>query len=128
MLPDVARAMSAPKRLPYPSHPWPYPEGCLTAWPYPAPITAAATVDSETLLFAASLNLSQLVNGPWLVARSGNTSDFLLQQSNYLHAALYRIGRQRCCQRLLGLRGLLGLGGRIRQVVGFELLRHGAIH
>jgi len=34
-------------------------------------------VDKATLLFAASLNFSQVPNGWVLVARSGNTSDFL---------------------------------------------------
>src|SRR5271155_70539 len=67
--------MFAPKRLKYPSAPWPYPEGLLIPWSKPAPMAAAAMVKNATLLFAASLNLSKLVNGPELVARSGKTLD-----------------------------------------------------
>src|SRR5580693_7970085 len=65
-LAEAERAMSAPKRLAYPSPPW----------PYPAPARAAPIVARDMLLFAASLNFCQTLNGPELVARFGKNTDF----------------------------------------------------
>src|SRR5664279_454902 len=73
--PEAARAMLAPKRLAYPSPPWPYPSGLLMAWPKPAPTSAPPMVDNATLSLAASLNFCQGSSGPVPVARSGNISD-----------------------------------------------------
>lgn len=46
------------------------------AWLKAEAINAEPIVDSDTLLFAASLNFCQLLNGPTFVARSGKTTDF----------------------------------------------------
>src|SRR5580658_2633639 len=64
------------------------------AWLKAEAISAEPNVESETLLFAASLNFCQVLNGPVFVARSGKTTD--LRCSSWKKARLLCSGLVAC--------------------------------
>ncbi|MGA9963788.1 MAG: hypothetical protein WBQ10_01160 [Terriglobales bacterium] len=97
--------MSAPKRLAYPSPPWPYPLGLLIAWPKAEPVSAAAIVAKDTLLFAASLNFCHGLNGPELVARLGKNTDFRCKKDILLCSGFSACGAVCACAVAEGASG-----------------------